>query len=181
MLVREGCLREQSVLDQRQVDRSAHVGAAEAAGRPFKLIAEVPRWVAGHDVERPTNGISPKQVALRSFEDFDAFKVEQIDHRAQRPGIVHAIDIDADARFKVEGEIVLADAAHGGDQNLRRTGKGDSVLDVDVRDIAADLADARDTLLFEGGAAERRNGDRHILHVFRSLRDGDDDFADTVI
>jgi len=54
-----------------------------------------------------------RQRALRAVQDLDALDIEQILVRADRARVIDAVDINADARIEVEGEVVLTNTADG--------------------------------------------------------------------
>src|SRR3546814_4392620 len=100
-----------SVFDQGDIDGAAKIYAVEAAGGDLGLVLEVISRVACDDTDRAAHRIAPEERSLRPFQHPDALQVEKIRVGANVPRKIYAVNIYADARFEIEREIILTDAA----------------------------------------------------------------------
>jgi hypothetical protein len=105
---------------QRHVDRAAHLHQIVAADRHVTARAEILARIVRHDGNSAADGIAAEQGALRPLEHLDALYIGKVLVRADRAGEIDAVQIDADARIDVEGEIVGTDAADRRRQDCRR-------------------------------------------------------------
>ena len=158
--------------------RPAHLEQLVAAQRHVALGFECVTRIGRDDGDRAADRIAAEQSALRPLQYFHPLDIEQILVRADRAGEIDAVEINADARIDVEGEIVGPDTANIGGQNGGGTGKGRARVQIDVGRDGGKLRHAADGALLQGFSGKGRNGDRHILHIFRALLRRDDDFGD---
>src|SRR3546814_216005 len=92
-------------------DWSSDVCSSDLAGGDLGLVLEVISRVACDDTDRAAHRIAPEERSLRPFQHLDALQVEKIRVGANVPRKIYAVNIYADARFEIEREIILTDAA----------------------------------------------------------------------
>ncbi len=134
--------------------------------------------IAGDDRDRPADGVAPEQGALRPFQDLNPVDIEHGGVGPHAAGQVDAVDIDADARVQVEGEVVLADAADIGREHRVGTRERGAGVQRHVRRDVAELGDVVDALLLQRLGGHRGDGDRDVLDVLGGLLGGDHHLLD---
>ena len=168
-------MEESSVsLMSGQIGREAEVTAVQAAGRDLRRELLLVARRVGDDADRATFGVGAEQGALRTLEDFDAVHIQQVLVGTDGAGQVDAVQVHADGGIEVEGEIVLADAADRGGEHRAVAGEGRAGIQVDARGQITEGIDAGQIALLQGVGGERRDGNRHRLHVLGAALGGDD-------
>ncbi len=168
-LLRRECETGRQVIRDRYINRAGEIVAIEAAGCHLDLALEDVAGLACDDADRPADRIATEQGALRPFQNLDALDIQKVLVRADRPRVIDAIDINADAWVEVEGEIVLADAADRRREHGIRSGKRRSLVKVDVRREIAQRMNIPDAFVLQSLGCEGRDRDRHLLDVLGPL------------
>ena len=175
---------QQRVFNDRAGDHTAGgvVGAAAtginwAVNRSAELAFELVGRVAGVDKHRAAGRVATEQDALRTAQDFDAFKVEKVEHDAAVEAEIDAIDEHADGRVNRGDRRVDAEAA---DREVRGAAAGADLVERNVGRLIAQALNVADLECFERVCVERGDCQRHVLHVFGVLRlgAGNDDVAE---
>ncbi len=115
-LDREGYRARQPIRDWN-VRCAARLEQLVAARCRVADEAELVARIMGDDGNRAADGVAAKQRALRTFKHFDPLDVAQFLVRADRTCKVDAVQIDADTRIYIEGEVVGPDATNIGGQH----------------------------------------------------------------
>ena len=161
------------ILADRQVDRTlqAIFVAIEIAG--FKRAAEFHLRHLGGDVDHTGRCVLAEQRALRAAQNFHLGHVDHVREGFARTGIDHAVNHGRNRRLTGDRESGRADAAQE-DRLVQRRAR---LQEVERRHHLRGAFDRRARGFSQAFAAEHRNGNRHVLHVFRALLGGNDDFA----
>ena len=178
MLAGERSAQEQAV-GHFDVGRAARVHAVVATAGQFDVAGAIALGLLGEQLDRTTDGVLAGQRALRAPQHFDAIQVEQVENRTGQRGVIHVIDIDADARLEGQVEVGLTDAA---DERDHRRTEGCTVLrQRDVGGLGSNLRDVSLVAGFEHRGVDSRDGDRGLLQVLCAELRGDNHFLQRVV
>src|SRR5690606_4421358 len=127
------------------------------------VAAELLLRSARPDADRAADVVAAVGRALRTAQHLDAVDVDELlSQEAGRADLPDAVDVYADVRQAADAELRLARAAA-------------AALNVDVRNVVADVFEAVEPLQLEGIAGQRHDRDRNLLQVLGAPRGCDDD------
>ena len=84
----------------------------------LKLYAPLSSGFSSGNVDDTANGVSSKERALWTAQDFDRFNIKHVKYRARVAGHKHTIDSDTNSWLKRLFYIVVANTANTGTQRL---------------------------------------------------------------
>ena len=135
---------------------------------PFERVA----GLLGHIVDQAADDALAETERLRPLEHLDALEVIEVEQRAGAARQIDAVDEDADRRVGAGALDVRTDAADEQFGIDRALG-----AELEPRNAVGDFGEILDAGLFERGAAERLDRNRHVLQAFGALARGDDDLV----
>jgi hypothetical protein len=154
---------------QREIVRETDVGAHERAPRVVAAVLElgadtaIALRLACHDVDRAADVVLAEQRALRTAQHFDAFRLGEVEIRAERAGEIDAVDVETDGRVRRQQEVELADAAD--ERTDLRRGAAGARREIEVRNRALERRHAIVGVLREVVARQRADRNRRRLDV----------------
>ena len=161
----------QHVGNFRQVDAAAVALVAVVADAGLEAAAQLTGGFYRGHVDRAAGAVAPEQGALGSAQHFDAFHVDNVEHRTDGLAHVDAVDVEAHLGVNQQGRLAAADAANGD----RHVGVGRRLfLDVGVGGQAADIGDIEYAQVLDPLAGEcgHRDG-RFLQHGLPALGGND--------
>jgi hypothetical protein len=126
----------------------------------------------GDHADSTGKSVATEQGRLRPLDDFYAFNVEQI-----AVYLIGTLEIDTvEERRDILNRIRHAGLGLAADHRLGQC--ADSALEGETWSQPRNFVETASSGLLKLLGSDRRNGERHILHVFRTLLRGHDDVAD---
>ena len=145
------------------VEPAVEEAAADAEGR--SRLGRVERDIAAE-------AVAAIERALRPALDLHALEIDEGGERLAGAGLIDVVDVKGDARVGIGADRLSVDAADV------RPRIGARTADLEPGSDVLQPGDVGDILLGERRAADRGDGERHVLEVFRLALGGDDDVSD---
>src|SRR5690606_15526394 len=163
--------------DQRDVGRGLEAEPVERAGGELDLSVGIVVRLAAEPLDRAADRVLARQRALRAAQDLDPVEVDEVERGTERDAVVDVVDVDADARFVRELEVVLADAADVDRGGLRAAALS-ARREADAGRALGELLDIGLVAGFHQRGVDRGDGERGFLQALPAELGGDDDFVD---
>ena len=171
------------VLDQRQIQDRLDRGAGVAMGRRGIVgvgpaLGHIELRLVGDIADRSGLRSGAVQRALWALQNFNALQIRGVDVEVaagKLRGLI--VEVNGNVRKCAGAACDLATLVRGRqpphiDFALARANTGCA----DIGQVFHEVIESLDVELFQRGAGECRDGNRHILQILRASRCGDDDF-----
>ncbi len=148
----------QQVVGQRHVHGQLDVASLVCARRRGHASAE---FIAGSlrpDTDRAADGVATVGRALRPAQHLDTIDIDEVlNEKPGRPDLPHAVDIQTDVREPADREVGTI-------------GTGAAALNVDVRNVVADVLETVEALQLQRVARHGDDRDGHLLEILLTAR-----------